>query len=255
MKKVLIILLIVAAIIAAVILFMLVNKQDDATNEGGTITTEPTKPTTTIGDAVTDEDVVSFYDENYQQYTAENLPNGYDRKDFDGDGLNNKDEIANGTDMYKVDTDGDGIGDHDEIYKTKTNPLKWSSRDDNISDLEYSIINGKEFKAGYTDTDANGFKVYLDKPEDRLYIISKVSTDSFNDLETISEAFQIKCFNGKMALNCNKYIAEVANSIAIYKDVNGAATKIETTVDENNLVVFKISENDIFVVVYESEDI
>ena len=156
--------------------------------------------------------------------------------------------------MYKVDTDGDGIGDHDEIYKTKTNPLKWSSRDDNISDLEYSIINGKEFKAGYTDTDANGFKVYLDKPEDRLYIISKVSTDSFNDLETISEAFQIKCFNGKMALNCNKYVAEVANSIAIYKDVNGVATKVETNITQDRLVEFTVNKNDVIVLVYDQFD-
>jgi hypothetical protein len=211
-------------------------------------TTAPTEPP--LGEFI-DDDTVNLYDENNQHYTAENLPDNYVKKDFDGDGLNNKDEIANGTDMYKVDTDGDGIGYHDEIYKTKTDPLKWSSRDDGVSDLEYSIVNQGEFKEGYTNTDANGFKMYLAKPEDRLYIISKVSTNTFDELETISESFQIKSFNGKMALNCNKYMDDVANSIAIYKDVNGVATKIETVVDENRLVTFNVNSNDIIVVVYE----
>lgn len=210
-------------------------------------TTAPTE--TPLGEFI-DNDTVNLYDENNQHYTAENLPDGYGRKDFDGDGLNNKDEIASGTDMYKVDTDSDGIGDHDEIHKTNTDPLKWSSRDDDMSDLEYSIINKDGFEEGYTETDANGFKVYLAKPEDRLYIISKVSTGTFDSLETISEAFQIKNFTGRMALNCSKYIDEVANSISVYKDVNGVATKIDTTVDENKLVTFNVSAGDVIVLVY-----
>ena len=186
-------------------------------------------------------------------FTAETLPDEYKTKDFDGDRLSNKDEINRGTDMYKVDTDGDGISDWEELEKTKTDPLKWSSRDDDVSDLEYYLTSEEGFEEGYTSTDGNGFKMYLAKPEDRLYIVSKTSTERFDDLETISEAFQIKNFTGKMALNCSKYLQEVADGIAIYKDVDGKAVKLETTVNEDKLVEFNVEANDVIVVVYEGE--
>lgn len=194
-----------------------------------------------------------LYDEDMQLYTAETLPDEYRMKDFDGDKLGNADEINRGTDMYKVDTDDDGISDWEELEKTKTDPLKWSSRDDDVSDLEYYLTSEDGFEESYTSTDANGFKVYLAKAEDRLYIVSKTSTNTFDDLETISEAFQIKNFTGKMALNCNKYLQEVADGIAIYKDVDGKAVKLETVVNEDRLVEFQVQENDVIVVVYEGE--
>ena len=121
-------------------------------------------PTQELGEPVGD---TAIFNEDSKQYTSENLPKEYENNDFDGDRIKNKDEIKNGTNMYKVDTDGDGISDYDEIKNTKTDPTKWSSRDDDVSDLEYSIINNGEFKEGYTSTDANTFKVYLAKAEDR----------------------------------------------------------------------------------------
>jgi hypothetical protein len=171
--------------------------------------------------------------------------------DFDGDGLKNQMEINLGTNMYLVDTDGDGVSDKDEVDNTKTDPLKWSSRNDNISDLEWSIINIKAFEEGYSDLDSSGYLIYQAKAEDRLFIISKKSTNTFNSLETISEAYQIRFFSGKMALDCSAYTEDVANSIAIYRDVNGKPEKIETFVNESRFVEFEVSENDIFVAVYE----
>lgn len=193
---------------------------------------------------------VQLYDEEMELYTAETLPDEYKMKDFDGDRLSNKDEINRGTDIYKVDTDDDGLSDWDELEKSKTDPLKWSSRDDKVSDLEFYLTSDKDFEQGYTSTDANGLKVYLDKPEDRLYIISKVSTNTFDELDTISESFKIKYFSGKIALNCSKYEQSVADSISIYKDVNGKATKIDTVITEDRLIEFNVNEDDIFVIVY-----
>lgn len=241
-KKVIVLLLIVLSLsLVVAFCFMLRNKNNQ---------TDVTEITDIVGESVEYEDVYLF-GENNKHFTNDNLPDEYKNSDFDSDELKNKDEIEYGTNMYKVDTDNDGISDYDEVNKTKTDPTKWSSRDDEMSDLEYSIINQGGFKEEYTYTDANGFKIYLSKPEDRLCVISKTSTNVFDDLETISEAFQIKYFSGQVALNCNKYIEEVANSIAIYKDVNGVATKIESSVDKDNLVVFKLDENDVFVLVYE----
>lgn len=229
-------------------------QQQSSSNPSGNDAPTQTQPTSPpVGDPVEGE-LVYIFDANGAQYTADTLPNNYLRKDFDGDGLKNQDEIKYNTDMYHADTDGDGIGDGNEISSTKTDPTKWSSRDDGMSDLEYSIINEGKFQEGYTETNIYGFKIYLAKPEDRLWIITKTSTDIFNDLETISEAFQVKCFSGKIALNCNKYVAEVANSISVYKDVNGVATKVETIVDGDNLVNFEVQANDVFVLVYEPKE-
>lgn len=194
---------------------------------------------------------VEIFDADAQEFTKDTLPENMYNIDFDTDGLSNKEEIDLSCDMYKSDTDGDGIKDGEEVKETLTDPLKWSSRDDNISDLEYVITNRTDFEEGWTATDANGFKVYLKEAKDQLFVISKTSTDVFDDLETISEAFQIKYFSGKLALNVNKYIEEVAQSIAIYKVKNNKAIKVETTIDEDRLVQFELNENDIFVVVYE----
>lgn len=237
MKKILVILLSLVFVLSLV-----------ACNKGGKSDTKPVE----LGDPVNHEEVYLF-DENNKPFTSDTLPDEYKNSDFDSDGLKNKDEIEHKTDMYKVDTDEDGLSDYDEINKSKTNPTKWSSRDDDVSDLQYHLLNGTEFKEGYTSTDANDFKVYLTKPEDNLWIISKTSSNAFDELETISEVFQIKYFSGKIALNCNKYVSEVAQSIAIYKDVDGKATKVESTITENNLVEFNLSENDIFVIVYEAK--
>lgn len=40
-------------------------------------------------------------------------------KDYDGDGLTNREEIEKGTDPFSYDTDNDGINDKDEVYKNK----------------------------------------------------------------------------------------------------------------------------------------
>ena len=224
----------------------------DTKNEEIVDKEENTEQEEIILEPVSDK-IVSLFDEDMSLFTPENLPSSAKKQDFDGDGLKNDEEISLKTDMYLLDTDNDGLSDYDEVKKTNTDPLKWSSRDDNISDLEWSLINLTEFKEGYSSLDASGYLVYKAKAEDRLFIISKKSVNTFDDLETISEAYQIKNFSGKMALDCSAYTEDVANNIAIYKDVNGKPEKIETFVNESRFVEFEVSENDIFVAVYQEK--
>ena len=183
-------------------------------------------------------------------YTKETIPEEYLDYDFDGDMLTNDEEIQYGTDIYNPDTDGDGIIDYDEINDTKTSPLKWSSRDDNKSDLEYIISRNKGFLRGWTDSNRFGFKTWLEKPEDRLYVYRKVSTDAFNDLETISEAIQIRYFSGKIAVDCSGFVEDVINSIDIYKDIDGVATKVDTVITEGKFIEVIVSDGDTIVLVY-----
>lgn len=65
--------------------------------------------------------------------------------DFDGDGLNNDDEVQIGTDPYNPDTDGDNLNDGDEI-KHSTNPLHPDTDRD-------KIIDGSEVDQGYDPLD------------------------------------------------------------------------------------------------------
>ncbi|MBQ7137069.1 MAG: hypothetical protein IJO43_03750 [Bacilli bacterium] len=190
------------------------------------------------------------FDPSLVDYTKDTLPEEYKNYDFDGDGLKNSKEIELGTEMYMVDTDKDGLSDSEEANKTKTDPIKWSSRDDDMSDLEYTIINNASFKKGYSNLDISGYRVYLENASDQLFIISKAKTIAFDELETVSEAYQIKNFTGKMALDCSSYIDEVVNSISIYKIVNKKAEKIDSVVEENGFLSFEVSDGDIFCAVY-----
>ena len=58
------------------------------------------------------------------------------RKDSDGDGLSDAEEIRLGTDRFKSDSDGDGISDGDEVNQYHTDPLNSDSDGDGISDKE-----------------------------------------------------------------------------------------------------------------------
>jgi uncharacterized delta-60 repeat protein len=59
------------------------------------------------------------------------------RKDWDGDGISNSDEINNyGTDPRKADTDGDGLTDLAEIFAYGTGPTGYDTDGDGISDGE-----------------------------------------------------------------------------------------------------------------------
>ena len=189
-------------------------------------------------------------DINETRYTNDNLPSEYNRKDFDGDGLNNIDETKHNTNMYKADTDDDGIGDLDELEKTKTDPTKFSTRNDNISDLEWYISKSEGFEEKWSATDASGFKVYFKKPSDKMFAIKKVSTNKFDGLETITEAYQITDFSGKISLNCSQYIEEVHSQIGISILRNDKVITAEIISREQGLICFDIQENDIFVGIY-----
>ena len=56
------------------------------------------------------------------------------KRDTDGDGLRDAEELKFGTDRFNADSDGDGLEDGEEINKYKTDPLKQDSDNDGIPD-------------------------------------------------------------------------------------------------------------------------
>ncbi len=72
--------------------------------------------------------------------------------DFDGDGVDDADEIAAGTDPASADSDGDGVSDGDE-KAAGTDPLKADTDGDGLSDGEEKAAGTDPLKA---DTDGDG---------------------------------------------------------------------------------------------------
>lgn len=197
---------------------------------------------------------VVMIDNESKMFTKDTLPEEYNDVDLDMDALTNAEEIQYGTDMYVMDTDSDGLADGTEVRESKTSPLKWSSRDDDISDLRYYVThNNVGFKPTWTGVNQYNIRVYLAKPEDYLYIFSKVSTDVFDGLETISEATQIKDFSGKLAVDTSNFIDEVAHSIAVYKATDTDIVKIDTFLNGDRLLEFIVSDGDTIVLAYEPQ--
>jgi hypothetical protein len=107
------------------------------------------------------------------------------RKDSDGDGLIDLDEIFYGTDPLKADTDGDGAPDGEEI-KNLTNPLGPGDLDfdgDGLTDKQELTNNTNPF---LIDTNGDG----LNDAESIKQGVDPVSNDSDND--GINNAFEIK---------------------------------------------------------------
>lgn len=59
-----------------------------------------------------------------------------DLEDVDGDGINNRMEIAYGTNPLSADTDGDNLTDYEEIYTYYSDALKPDSDGDGLSDYD-----------------------------------------------------------------------------------------------------------------------
>lgn len=81
--------------------------------------------------------------------------------DNDGDGIDNRTEIAYGTDPLSADTDGDNLTDYEEIYIYHTDPLNADTDGDGLSDYDDVFLG---FSPLLQDTDGNGI---LD-PDEKL---------------------------------------------------------------------------------------
>ena len=89
--------------------------------------------------------------------------------DTDGDGLSDLLEKEYGTNINKVDTDDDGLTDYQEIYITGTNPTKYDSVTEGVSDADADsdsdgLTNAQEIELGTDprndDTDNDGLSDY-----------------------------------------------------------------------------------------------
>lgn len=107
--------------------------------------------------------------------------------DTDGDGLSDLLEIEYGTDIKNPDTDGDGLTDYEEVYYTGTDPTKYDSVEEGISDADVDtdgdgLTNREEIELGTdpkkADTDEDNFS---DGDEINAYGTDPLNSDTDND--------------------------------------------------------------------------
>jgi hypothetical protein len=102
--------------------------------------------------------------------------------DSDGDGLNDGEEKARGTNPLSADSDGDGLSDLQELVLTSTNPLAQDSDGNGIADAyedpdNDGILNGREVNERGSnpksaDSDGDGLS-------DTFELVFKGTTDAF----------------------------------------------------------------------------
>ena len=102
--------------------------------------------------------------------------------DSDGDGLSDGEEKARGTNPLLADTDGDGLSDWHELFATFTNPIAQDSDGNGIADAyedpdQDGILNGREVNERGTnpksaDSDGDGLS-------DTCELVFKGTTDAF----------------------------------------------------------------------------
>lgn len=216
-------------------------------------------------DEVEEEIVVSLdddtivKDENIGRYEVEdetidivNADYGTQHSDFDGDGIKNIDEHNAGTDMYNPDTDEDGLNDYMELKVYNTDPLKFSSRDDEVSDLDWILQDSANFTEGYVEDEMSGLWFYLSKPEHRAFDTEVVDTDKFDALDTISSIYKIKRFSGKMAFFEPVYTSEIYKHITVYAYRNDGLKELDIVAYESK-IEFEVQEGDIIALVYSQD--
>ena len=115
--------------------------------------------------------------------------NGYvvDFLDSDGDGLADVYEVSFGTNINNSDTDEDELTDYEEVYLTGTDPTKYDSVTDGISDAEADsdsdvLSNKQEIELGTDPQKADSDKdVLSDYDEINVYGTDPLKTDTDED--------------------------------------------------------------------------
>lgn len=181
-----------------------------------------------------------------------------DMLDDDNDGLVNAYEKAIGTDKDKPDTDNDGLTDYQEIYFTGTDPLKFDSVTDGISDAEADsdedgLSNVKEIEIGtnpqISDTDCDGLS---DGDEINIYGTDPLNPDTDND--GISDGEEVKLgldpkngsSDGKTLDSERTFSQHIDVNSEIFSEINIEQNPFKVSMDitaagsaENNLNVFE----------------
>lgn len=164
--------------------------------------------------------------------------------DYDNDGLTNEKEAEYGTSMINSDTDGDGLNDYEEITFYHSDPTKYSTSDDGISDYIKAKRNLKmdqKYKPSEVKPEevTAGFNITLipDDLESQYYGgLEEFGRD--NNVNSTQNVFDLTNFKGKV-----EYTTGREDSILLIRE-GKHYTEFKNYKNEKGKLIITITEED-----------
>jgi hypothetical protein len=190
--------------------------------------------------------VIRYNKEVYEE-VLKDLPEEFITADIDKDGINNKEEIDLGLSPYTEDTDNDGISDYEEKHTYHSDPLKWSTADDEISDLAKVLKNLSVDSPiqNYTpETIMISSEIQL-IPEDinseTLHIFSGYNGEAFNNLTPIIPPFRLYDFSGKVKVDLTAFQTKDVN-VYFYNSLSGKVEQWNDVTNDSQYIEINFDE-------------
>lgn len=163
--------------------------------------------------------------------------------DTDGDGLTNVEEDKIGTRIMDSDTDGDGLTDYEEVRKYGSDPTKYSTSDDEISDY-IKVMRGLDVNKKYKRSEIKPGEVVVNdhivlKPKDlESEFYGGIEEFNYDKISTFP-IFDVLDFEGTI-----EYDTKDKNSIVVIKDGKTDYIKYRNYKNKNGKLIIKVTEKD-----------
>lgn len=171
------------------------------------------------------------------------------KQDTNSDGISNEDKIKLGLDILSDDTDGDGLTDYDEINVYHSDPKKYSTSGDILSD-GYKIQKGYDINKYYGNsatitTENKNITLTVDNAEDIEAYYKEYNGTVPSEYTLAMKPFRIYSYTGQAEVkieNPNYY------EVISYDNINKKATDIEFQVKDNSIIFNITNDNPILIV-------
>ena len=173
-------------------------------------------------------------------------------EDWDKDGLSNEEEVALGTSPLFEDSDNDRLTDYDEVKNHNSDPLKYSTSGDGISDY-VKVKKDLEIDKKYSEKDIEledikvNSSVTLVPKNAESEVLGKFEAFSKDkNVEALVNSFTVYDFEGKIEYNLDKVdvilLVCYNNKYTEYDDYSLKADKMVINIDkEDDAKVFTIT--------------
>ncbi len=164
--------------------------------------------------------------------------------DYDGDGLTNEEEVQYETNVIDSDTDSDGLTDYDEVKYHNSDPTKYSTSDDGISDY-IKVERELRIDRKYTPSEVKpeevevsyNIKLIPEDLESQYYGgLEQYSNDT--TVNSTQSVFSILNFRGTVEYNTNN-----KDSILLLRDGN-EYSEYKNYKNEDGKLIITITEDD-----------
>ena len=174
------------------------------------------------------------------------------KEDSNSDGISNEDKIKLGLDILSDDTDGDGLSDFDEINVYYSDPTKYSTSGDILSD-GYKVQKGYDINKNYGDsatikTQNENITLTIDDAIDIEAYYKEYNGSIPSEYTLAMQPFRVYSFTGQIEVKIeNPDYYEVIS----YDNINKKTTNIKSQINQN-AIVFNISNDNPILIVYKN---